>query len=233
MAEVQLRSHQSKVYHQLAGCYEMLFARFFQNRILQTIDTLRMPPGAKVLEVGVGTGLSFDAYPEHAHVTAIDLSNEMLDRAQKKLDAMNSSHIELRQMDALKLEFPDEHFDYVMSFHVISVVPDHQRMVQEMVRVAKPNATIVIINHFRSPSPWVASVVDRLDPVTRRLGWRTTLRLEDVVSSGPLKVERVYKTSRRSLFTVVHANKGCEHKQFQRDGKIVSTPALHGVCQTN
>ncbi len=211
MADLATRSQQSKLYHQLAGCYESVFSAFFRDRIHATIRALEIPPGARVLEVGVGTGLSMAAYPAHADVTAIDLSHEMLERAQHKIDRAGWRHIRLRQMDALNLAFPDESFDYVLTFHVISVVPDYERMVREMVRVARPDASIVIINHFRSEHRWIASVVDRLDPVTRRLGWRTTLRLNDVVQADSMQVERVYKTSRRSLFTIVRARKpgGC------------------------
>ncbi|MBW3596472.1 MAG: class I SAM-dependent methyltransferase [Planctomycetes bacterium] len=207
MPNAALRSDQSKLYYQLAGCYESVFSAFIRERIQSAIRSLAIPSGAQVLEVGVGTGVSLPAYPKHADVTAIDLSPEMLERAQRKVERHDWRHVRLREMDALNLEYPDEHFDYVLSFHVISVVPDSERMMQEMVRVAKPEGTIVLINHFRSRLPWVASVVDRLDPVTRRLGWRTTLRLDDVVEVDELRVERVYKTSPASLFTVVQARK--------------------------
>ena len=94
-----------------------------------------------------------------------------------------------------------------MGFHVVSVVPDHATLMQEMSRVCKPGGTIVIINHFRSPRQWLAPFVDRLDPITRRLGWRTTLKLSDLFNGIPLRVERRFKTSERSLFTVVIASK--------------------------
>jgi phosphatidylethanolamine/phosphatidyl-N-methylethanolamine N-methyltransferase len=207
MTSATASSHRSKTYHQLADFYELLFARFFRDRIHAAVRALEIPPGARVLEIGVGTGLSLDAYPHHAQVTGIDLSQDMLRQAQEKVDEMGWRHIELRQMDALNLDFPNEHFDYLMAFHVVSVVPDHERMIAELLRVAKSGATVVIINHFRSEKRWLATVTDALDPVTRRLGWRTTLRLNDVVDSRPLEIRRVYKSSPRSLFTVVQARK--------------------------
>jgi phosphatidylethanolamine/phosphatidyl-N-methylethanolamine N-methyltransferase len=219
-------SHRSKTYHQLADFYELLFARFFRDRIHSAIRSLEIPPGARVLEIGVGTGLSLDAYPAHAEVTGIDLSHDMLRQAQEKVDEMGWRHIELRQMDALNLDFPSERFDYLMAFHVVSVVPDHERMIGELLRVAKSGATIVIINHFRSEKRWVAKMTDALDPVTRRLGWRTTLRLNDVVDSRPLEIHRVYKSSPRSLFTVVQAKKvtaGANGYAWNPDGP---TPAV-------
>ena len=200
-------AQESKTYHELANWYERIFERFFGPRIEATIRALAIPPGSRVLEVGVGTGLSLPAYPQHAHVTAIDLSPAMLAHAQRKIDQHGWKHISLREMNALELDFPDESFDYVTTFHVVSVVPDHVRMMHELIRVCKPNGTLVIINHFRSPRPWIALPVDLLDPLTRRLGWRTTLQAADLLTGQPLQVLRDDKTSWRSLFRVIVARK--------------------------
>jgi len=199
--------HRSGFYHRLANWYEAVFARFFRDRARAAIEALEIPAGAKVLEIGVGTGLSLAAYPNEAEVVGIDLSEEMLNHAREKIDAHGWNHIRLQQMDAQSLEFPDAHFDYVMAFHVVTVVPDHRKMMDEIVRVARPGATVVIINHFRSERRLVAKLVDALDPITRHLGWRTTLGLEDAFAEQPLEIEARYKTSPRSLFTVVRAKK--------------------------
>ena len=199
--------HESKIYYEFSHLYDRIFTRFFFPRIVSTIRGLSIPPGAKVLEVGVGTGLSLPAYPEHADVTGIDLAPEMLDQAQRKVKAEGWRHIRLLQMNALDLKFHDEEFDYITAFHVVSVVPDHANLMKEMVRVCKPGGSLVIINHFRSSRPWLATVVDRLDPVTRKLGWRTTLQCSELFADVPLDIERQFKTSGSSLFTVVIARK--------------------------
>ncbi len=131
----------------------------------------------------------------------------MLERARRKVTQEGWSHIDLAVGDAQDLDFPDDSFDYVTSFHVVSVVPEPKRMMTEMVRVCRPGGTIVIINHFRSERPVIASVVDRLDPVTRKLGWRTTLRMSELLESVPLELVRRFKTSPQSLFTVMIARK--------------------------
>src|SRR5438045_1959742 len=207
MALAGAEPHESKIYYEFSHLYDRIFTRFFFPRILSTIRSLRIPPRAKVLEVGVGTGLSLSAYPEHADVTGIDLAPEMLEQAQRKLNREGWRHIRLAQMDALDLKFPDAEFDYVTAFHVVSVVPDHVGLMREMVRVCKPGGTLVIINHFRSDRRWLAAVIDRLDPMTRKLGWRTTLQCTDLLAPVPLRVERRFKTSETSLFTVVIASK--------------------------
>src|SRR5690606_14129742 len=106
MTKTFVGSHASKTYHQFAGYYEAVFARFFRDRIHRVIRSLDIPPDAKVLEVGVGTGLSLPAYPAHAEVTGIDLSARMLAHAQEKINRNGWTHITLREMDAQNLEFP-------------------------------------------------------------------------------------------------------------------------------
>lgn len=199
--------HESKIYYEFSHLYDRIFTRFFFPRIATTIQSLQIRPGAKVMEVGVGTGLSLSAYPTHAEVTGIDLAPEMLEQAQRKVSRESWRHIRLLQMNALDLAFPDGEFDYVMAFHVVSVVPDHVSLMREMVRVCKPGGTVVVINHFRSGRPRLASLIDRLDPITRKLGWRTTLRCSDLFAQVQLRIERRFKTSGGSLFTVVIAKK--------------------------
>ena len=200
-------SHASTLYHRFSHVYERVFTRVFGPGIQSTIESLNIPPGAKVLEVGVGTGLSLESYPRHAEVTAIDIAGEMLARARQKVIESGWQHIALKQMDALDLDFPDGQFDYVLAFHVASVVSDPRCLIREMCRVGKAGGTVVVINHFRTEQRWLAPWVVLLDPVTRRLGWRTTLRLSDLVDHAPLRLEQCYKTSARSLFTVVVAAK--------------------------
>jgi len=201
------RSHESKIYNEFSHLYEKVFTRLLSPRVQSTIESLGIPPRAKILEVGVGTGLSLSAYPRHAEVTGIDIAPEMLGQAQRKVEENGWGHVDLRWMDALDMDFPDEHFDYVMAFHIVSVVPDSDRLIREILRVSKPGATIVIINHFRSERRWLAWLIDLLDPMTRRLGWRTTVRLSELVEGAGLRVEHRFKTSARSLFTVVVATK--------------------------
>ena len=199
--------HESKLYHQFVHWYERVFERLLRTRIVDTVRSLNIPAGARVLELGVGTGLSLSAYPQHADVIAVDLSCNMLTEAERKVEQSSWSHITVQQMDATKLEFADENFDYVMAFHLVTVVPEHQRLLSEMIRVCKPNGTIVIINHFRSPRRWVSRFVDLVNPLTVRLGWRTTLGLQEFLGAAPLEVQQVFKTAFRSLFTVVIAHK--------------------------
>ncbi|MGE0823590.1 MAG: class I SAM-dependent methyltransferase [Candidatus Binatia bacterium] len=197
--------HESKIYSDFSRFYEKIFSPFFEKRIHSVIRDLQIPPGAKVLEVGVGTGLSMSAYPTHCEVTGIDLAADMLEHAQQKALENGWHHFRLLEMDALNLQFAENTFDYVLSFHVISVVPDPVRMMQEIHRVCKPDGTVVIINHFRSTKPVIGPLVGSLTPITRRLGWNASLRLTEAFDGVPVQIQQCFKTSPFSLFTVVVA----------------------------
>jgi len=203
----EIEAHESKLYAEFAPLYDKIFGKIFYSRLESVIEELDIPPGAKVLEVGAGTGTSFPAYPTHCQVTGIDLAPDMLARAQRKIRENGWTHLTVIEMNALELEFPDNSFDYVMAFHVVTVVPDPVRMIAEAKRVCKPGGKIVIVNHFTSDFPLLGTLTEALDPVTRWLGWRTNLRLKPFIKTTDLTVERMYKLSKTSLYTVLHGTK--------------------------
>jgi phosphatidylethanolamine/phosphatidyl-N-methylethanolamine N-methyltransferase len=210
MAEIE--AHESKLYSEFAPLYDKIFGKIFYSRLERVIEELDIPPGAEVLEVGAGTGTSFPAYPSHCEVTGIDLAPDMLARAQRKIRDNGWTHLKVLEMNALDLEFPDDTFDYVMAFHVVTVVPDPVRMIAEARRVCKPGGNIVIVNHFTSDFPLLGSLTEALDPLTRWLGWRTNVRLKPFIETTSLAVEKVYKLSKGSLYTVVLGRK--DHNGF-------------------
>ena len=201
MAEIE--AHESKIYSEFAPLYDKIFGKIFYSRLERVIENLDIPPGAKVLEVGAGTGTSFPAYPTHCEVVGIDLAPDMLARARQKIEDNGWEHLSVLEMNALDLEFPDSTFDYVMAFHVVTVVPDPVRMVAEAKRVCKPGGKIVVVNHFTSDFPLIGTLTEALDPLTRWLGWRTDLRLKPFIETTNLAVEQVYKLSKSSLYTVL------------------------------
>ena len=200
--------HESRIYSDLAVIYDSIFGRMFVDSEHEVIDYLKLRPGQRVLEVGVGTGISLDAYPPYVHVVGIDPSADMLARAEKKVRENRWSHVELREGDALKLDFPDDSFDDVTTFHVMTVVPDPVQMMREMIRVCKPGGRIVIINHFGSENPFLYFLVAVMNPITKYLGWTTRLRARHVLDGQPITVERNQRASKLSVHRVIVARKG-------------------------
>src|SRR5262245_59030551 len=133
MAQPLALAHQSKIYSSFSTFYDRIFTNVFYPRISRVISEADIERGARVLEVGVGTGLSLAAYPEHCRLIGVDIASEMLARARRKVGEQGWRHVELAVGDAQALDFPDDSFDYVTSFHVVSVVPDPHRMMREMV----------------------------------------------------------------------------------------------------
>lgn len=197
-------AHASLLYGDLSRVYDLIFARLFYPRISRVIRRLAIPPGARVLEIGVGTGLSLSAYPAHCRVTGLDLSSDMLKHARRKVERLRMAHVELVQGDALNLPFAAGQFDFVMAFHVITVVPDHARLLAQARRVLKPGGTLVVINHFRSRSRWLSRLEQRLEPVSRRWGWSTLEVGEATRHMGDAHLHQ-HGLRRGALFTILVA----------------------------
>src|SRR5689334_25392358 len=115
MASASTQPHESALYYEFSHFYDAFFGRVFYPRLAKVIRSLDIERGARVLEIGVGTGLSLGAYPTHCQVVGIDLAPEMLERAQERIDRHGWRHVSLEQGDALNLRFAEDSFDYVMA----------------------------------------------------------------------------------------------------------------------
>lgn len=178
-----------KAYRRYARLYDLYFGALFQPGRKAVIQRMDCRPGERVLEVGVGTGMSLPLYPKGVHVTGIDISPEMLQRAEARLarDDMSRS-VELHVMDAERMSFPPDSFDKVVAMYVVSVVPHPRRLVDEMRRVCKPHGEIFIVNHFHSPNPIVGGVESLLAPLSRLVGFHPDFELKTFVRDTHLEV---------------------------------------------
>ena len=181
--------YMERVYNRYSGVYDFLFGKVFQSGRELGPELLELSPGSKLLEVGIGTGLSLPLLPRNIEFTGIDLSQKMLEQAQKRAQELGLRRINLLKMDATKLEFPDHTFDRVFAAYFISTVPDPVRVVHEMKRVCKPGGYLVFLNHFQSENP-VLGVMDKLwSPFFYRVGFRTDLNLRELMSETGLEIE--------------------------------------------
>ena len=178
-------------YRRYAKVYDALFGPVLQPGRKAVLEALDCRPGDRVLEVGVGTGLSLPLYPPFVRVTGVDLSREMLDKARVRVQRRGLTNVDgLHEMDAQAMDFPDAAFDKIVAMYVVSVVQEPARLLGELHRVCKPNGEIFIVNHVRSANPVVSAVERGLARFSDQLGFHPDFELHSLVN-GSARVEHI------------------------------------------
>lgn len=178
----------------------------------------------RVLEVGIGTGISLPHYKRSLKVTAIDLSPDMLKRARERVEREQLGHVEaVIEMDAGDMSFPDNSFDVVVAMYVLTVVPDPRRVMQELQRVCKPGGEVIVVNHFSKSDGLRGRVEKALAPFASLLGWRPQFPMETLFDCDSLIVKGATELKPFGLFTLLRFEKAREarttrHKPVRHEG---------------
>lgn len=180
-----------RVYASLARFYDTVFDWALRPGRLAAVRALDLRQGHRVLEVGVGTGLSLGTYPVGADVIGIDISEPMLEQARARAGEARGRSISIRRMDAQSMSFRDGVFDYVIAPYVISVVPDPRRVMAEIARVCRPGGTVIVVNHFVHEDRLLRHVERWATPLTRMIGFRLDTRAEVVTRTPDLNVHSI------------------------------------------
>jgi phosphatidylethanolamine/phosphatidyl-N-methylethanolamine N-methyltransferase len=174
-----------EAYRRYAGVYDALFGPILQPGRRAVIEALGCKPGERLLEVGVGTGLSLPMYPPWVRITGIDVSREMLARARRRVARQELENVEaLLEMDAEHMSFPDGAFDRVVAMYVVSVVQHPERLMAELRRVCRPGGEILVVNHVRSANPVLGAIEKGLEPLSAKLGWHPDFDLRHLTTAG-------------------------------------------------
>ena len=195
-----------RVYERLASVYDLTFGPTLHPGRLHARERMVIASGDRILEVGVGTGINASLYPSHCHVTGIDLSTSMLDKARERVARQGLRNIRLLEMDAAALTFADNSFDIVYAPYLVSVVPDPVHVVKEMRRVCRPGGRIIILNHFRSANPVLSRIERAISPLTVHIGFKADLDLPGFLAQAdlqPISIEKVNFPRIWSLVTCV------------------------------
>src|SRR5262245_58525773 len=128
----------ARVYEKLAKVYDLTFGPTLHPGRLEALERMAIQSGDRILEVGVGTGINVPLYPRTCHVTGIDLSDSMLEKARERVDRESLRNVRLLERDAARLTFTDNSFDIVYAPYLVSAVPDPVAVVREMHRVCRP-----------------------------------------------------------------------------------------------
>jgi len=168
----------TRAYALWAPIYDLVFGAVFERGRKASIAAAERI-GGRILEVGVGTGLSLPDYSWTNRLTGIDLSAPMLRKAKARAAEHRLTNVDgLAVMDAQNLGFQDGVFDVVVAQYVITAVPDPEATLDEFVRVLKPGGEIILVNHLGAEAGLRETLEQWFAPIARRLGWRPEFRWE-------------------------------------------------------
>lgn len=160
-------------YDRWAPIYDLVFGGVFATGRREAIAAAEAV-GPRILEVGIGTGISLPHYSAASWLTGVDISEAMLDKARERVRRLGLGNVEqIAVMDAEALQFPDDAFDVVVAQYVVTAVPNPERALDEFVRVLRPRGEIVITTRIGAGGGLRGNIEKALMPVTSKLGWRT------------------------------------------------------------
>ena len=165
----------AKAYARWAPVYDLVFGAVFERGRKASIEAAERacPPSGRILDVGVGTGISLPDYARTHRLVGVDYSEPMLRKAQERVAAQGLGNVDaIAVMDAARLGFPDAFFDVVVAQYVITAVPEPEATLDEFARVLKPGGEIVLVNHIGAETGLRRVFEQWFSPVARRLGWR-------------------------------------------------------------
>lgn len=190
-----------KTYRRWAPVYDLAFGRITKGGRLLAAEHVNAQ-GGSVLEVGIGTGLALEYYGRQVQVTGIDLSAEMLREAEARARKRQLRNlVALSRMDAREIGYPDASFDHVAAMHIMSVVPEPERVLDEMARVCRPGGSVMIANHFAGRAEGWSGLERLAAPLANLLGWHSDFDIDRVLGHPKLRLEETRQVRPFGLMT--------------------------------
>lgn len=202
-------------YRRWAPVYDNTFGRVSTEGRRHAVEIINQRHG-RVLEVGVGTGLSLPNYGRHLEIVGMDLSPEMLDKARKKVSEDGLSHVSgLHEMDASDMSFPTSSFDTVVAMYVMTVVPEPAQVMRELARVCKVGGEVILVNHFSQEDGVRGWVERRMAPFADKLGWHPVFDVDRVMVCPNLALVGRRALRPWGLFTMLRFE-----KKFEAEARV-------------
>ena len=197
-------------YRRWAPVYDHTFGLVAKAGRRHAVEVINQRDG-RVLEVGVGTGLSLPDYKPQLEVVGIDLSPDMLEKARERVASRSLDHVTgLHEMDASDLRFPDNAFDTVVAMYVMTVVPEPEAVMRELARVTKPGGEVMLVNHFSQTEGVRGWVERRMAPFADHIGWRSVFDVSRVTICDDLDLVERKSLRPFGLFTMLRFQKRAE-----------------------
>jgi phosphatidylethanolamine/phosphatidyl-N-methylethanolamine N-methyltransferase len=191
-------------YARWAPIYDYLFGVITIKGRRDSVGVINALPAGRVLEAGVGTGISLPLYDRKHRITGFDLSPDMLVKAHERVARHGLTNVEaILELDAAHLPMADQSFDAVMAMYLLPVVPDLERVLSEIVRVTRPGGRVVVVNHFATDRGMRAKVEELMTPFASRLGWHPDFRVERVLGRSDLRLVEQRPIAPLGLYTLM------------------------------
>lgn len=185
----------SKIYNYLAKIYNFLYGITLQDgrvKLAQAIS--KQSNNKKILELGVGSGLTLNLYPSDSEVVGVDVSSKMLELAEKRVKIYNLKNVKLILSDAEDSNLEDGSFDHVVLAYIYSVTPDPDALLEEAFRICRNGGRIWILNHFSGMSGWRV-IENFIQPFSRFIGFRAIFPFDEFITKKNLKIISIQKVN--------------------------------------
>ena len=195
-----------QTYKFLASIYDLIYGQTLQNGREALGVQLASERGQRILEIGVGTGLMLPLYPIPSEITGVDVSAEMLQKAEQNVQARGLKNISLLLADGEHTALESDYFHHVVLAYIYSVTPQPEALIAEAFRVCKPGGHIWILNHFSGMGGWnfIESVIK---PLSHRLGFRSIFPFAQFVTAKNWDIVSIQKVNVFGLSRLIKIKK--------------------------
>lgn len=193
-------------YRYMAPIYDALFNPFLVKARKKALALLEFKSKGDILITGIGTGLDLPYIPKDCFVTGIDLSEEMLNKARRKI---KNGNVELFLMNAENLEFENQTFDGVVLNLILSVAGNPKAVMSEAVRVLNDDGKILVFDKFIKGEE--AGIIRKLlNQLTSFIGTDITRRFEEIIAGLPVVIVRDEDSIFRGNYRIILLEKAVQ-----------------------
>jgi ubiquinone/menaquinone biosynthesis C-methylase UbiE len=188
-------------YRLISPIYDTLISSIEAER-KRAIDLFRFRHGERLLIVGVGTGADLQFLPSDIEIEGIDDSPEMLKKAMKMAEKLKMDNVKLRIMDAESLNYPDNYFDKVILFLILSVVDNPRKAFSEAVRVLKTGGEMAVFDKFLKHGQKPDLIRKGANIILSNFGTDINRIFEDIIEGQPVQVAKKVRSTLRGFFMI-------------------------------
>jgi len=193
-----------KTYRFYAPVYDILFGNIFNPGRRRIVDLVNRSACRKILELGVGTGISLPHYSRSKMIIGIDVSTHMLSKARRRMASHSVDNAALFVMDAENMAFRDNSFDTVILMYTISVVPNPDKVFKEIRRICRAGGDIFVLNHFSSSNRLINFLEKFITPLSHIIGFKSNFSLEENIINENFRVLSINPVNIFGYWTLVH-----------------------------